>query len=79
MSSDYIDNDFDGLVDGADPDADGDQNVGFLDDDNDGEADEEHGADAEGKTEDVDLSHEVTNADRQKRRQNRLAADNVAG
>ncbi len=41
ISSDYIDNDFDGLVDAADPDNDGDQNVGFPDDDNDGAADED--------------------------------------
>jgi len=41
ISSDYLDNDFDGLVDLADPDCDGDQNPGSLDDDNDGLLDED--------------------------------------
>jgi hypothetical protein len=41
MSNDYVDNDFDGLVDLADPNHDGDRNLGFDDDDNDGEADED--------------------------------------
>ncbi len=41
MSSDYIDNDFDGLVDAADDDSDGDLAVGSLDDDGDGELDED--------------------------------------
>ncbi len=41
ISSDYIDNDFDGLVDLADPDLDGDVFAGSLDDDGDGEFDED--------------------------------------
>ncbi|MFH1009677.1 MAG: hypothetical protein V1784_00405, partial [bacterium] len=44
ISSDYLDNDFDGLVDLADPDLDGDQNPGSLDDDNDGLLDEDGAA-----------------------------------
>ncbi len=41
ISSDYIDNDFDGLVDMEDPDFDGDANPGSLDDDGDGLFDED--------------------------------------
>ncbi len=41
MASDYIDNDFDGLVDIEDPDLDGDKVPGALDDDGDGEIDED--------------------------------------
>ncbi len=41
ISSDYIDNDFDGLVDMEDPNLDGDANPGSLDDDGDGLFDED--------------------------------------
>ena len=41
ISSDYVDNDNDGLVDLADPDLDGDQRPGSLDDDGDGVSDED--------------------------------------
>jgi hypothetical protein len=41
ISHDYIDNDFDGLVDLEDPDFDGDKVVGSLDDDGDGSLDED--------------------------------------
>jgi hypothetical protein len=41
ISADYIDNDFDGLVDAQDPDFDKDANVGSLDDDGDGLMDED--------------------------------------
>lgn len=41
ISNDYIDNDFDGLVDGDDPDYDGDLVPGSNDDDGDGEIDED--------------------------------------
>ena len=44
----------------------------------DREADEEHGADAEREADDVDLTDQVADADREKRRQDRLAADDVA-
>lgn len=41
MSNDFIDNDFDGLVDGDDPDYDGDMVPGSNDDDGDGLMDED--------------------------------------
>lgn len=41
MSADFLDNDFDGLVDAADPDFDGDKVPGSLDDDGDGKEDED--------------------------------------
>jgi len=44
MSNDYIDNDFDGLVDGDDDDFDGDAVPGSDDDDGDGVADEDGNA-----------------------------------
>ncbi len=44
ISCDYIDNDFDGLVDGDDPDFDGDAVPGSADDDGDGLIDEDGNA-----------------------------------
>src|SRR6202008_1772509 len=44
MSSDYLDNDFDGLVEAADDDSDGDLAVGSLHDDADGNFDEDGSA-----------------------------------
>lgn len=44
ISRDYIDNDGDGVCDGADPDYDGDAVVGSLDDDGDGLFDEDDSA-----------------------------------
>ena len=41
ISADFIDNDFDGLIDGDDPDLDGDLVPGSLDDDGDGLEDED--------------------------------------
>ncbi len=41
MSADYLDNDFDGKIDAADADLDGDKVPGSLDDDGDGENDED--------------------------------------
>ena len=45
----------------------------------DGEADEQDGADAKRKAADVDLADQVTDADGEKRRKNRLGPDDVAG
>ena len=44
ISADMIDNDYDGLVDGADGDLDGDASPGSADDDGDGSADEDGAA-----------------------------------
>ena len=52
--------------------------LGFRRECTDGEADKEHGADAEREAEDIDLADQITDADRQKRRQDRLAADDIA-
>ncbi len=41
MSADFLDNDFDGLIDGDDADFDGDKVPGALDDDGDGKEDED--------------------------------------
>ena len=43
------------------------------------QADEQNGADAERKAADVDLADQITEADGEKRRQDRLAADDFAG
>ena len=45
----------------------------------DGQADEQNGADAERKSADIDLADQVTEADGEERRKNRLGADDVAG
>ncbi len=44
MSADFLDNDFDGKIDEADPDLDGDKVPGSLDDDGDGKEDEDTSA-----------------------------------
>lgn len=41
ISADFLDNDFDGLIDADDPDLDGDKVPGSLDDDGDGKEDED--------------------------------------
>ena len=58
--------------------ADRPDDLGFRCECADGEADEEHGADAKREAEDVDLADQIAHADRQKRRQDRLASDDVA-
>ena len=44
----------------------------------DGEADEQHGADAEREAEDVDLPDRIAEADREEQREDRLGAEQVA-
>src|SRR5690349_3233283 len=43
----------------------------------DREADEQHGADAERKAEDVDLAHQIAEADGEKDRENRLGSEDA--
>src|ERR1700752_2598271 len=58
--------------------ADGTRNLGFRCEGADSEADKEHGADAKGEAENVDLADQVADADGEKRRQDRLAAEDIA-
>src|SRR5262245_7134233 len=58
--------------------ADRANDLGFRREGANGKADEKHGADAKGEAEDVDLANQVADADGEKRRQDRLAADDVA-
>src|SRR5262249_48256833 len=58
--------------------ADRANDLGFRREGANGEADKEHGADAKGEAEDVDLAHQIADADGKKCRQDRLAADDVA-
>ena len=57
----------------------GPDDLGFRCERADGKADEQHGADTERKSAEVDLADQIAHSDRQKRRQDRLASDDVAG
>ena len=58
--------------------ADRPDDLGFRRKGADGKADEQHRADPERKAGDADLADQIADADRQKRRQDRLASDDVA-
>ncbi len=62
MAADYLDNDYDGLVDAGDPDFDGDLDPATFDDDADGAADEDAAARADQELrcmfqDDIDMGH----------------------
>ena len=58
--------------------ADRPDDLGFWRERADGKADEKNGADSERKSADADLANQVAQSDRQKRRQYRLASDDLA-
>src|SRR6476620_4923388 len=58
--------------------ADWSDDLGFGRERTDGKADEKNGADAERKSPDTDLTDQITQSDREKCRQDRLAADDLA-